>query len=96
MPRILHNFQLLTCAALLGLLPLVATHGRDEDMKMDAAAPRPTINSSAADSTGWSGSEPESYFQHGGPSSLILAHILLMTISWAFVLPIGGCALRLK
>jgi len=81
---------------LLGLLPLAIAHGHDGDgdgeMAMDmsmgeASVPRPTIHSNlTAEVPG-----PPSYFQYGEHSGLIVAHILLMTIGWVFVLPIGEC-----
>lgn len=92
MPRVLWKLQLLTCVELLALLPLAVAHGHDEDMKMDAGVPRPTINSSQAPAT----AEPQSYFQNGEHPGLIFGHILFMTIGWVFVLPVGGCIFPLE
>lgn len=66
---------------LLALIPLAVAHGQDEDMTMD----RPTISTESDAAV----ADPVSYFQHGEHSSLMFAHILLMTTSWVFVLPIG-------
>jgi hypothetical protein len=79
----------LNVVALLGLLPLVlvAAHGLDEDpptIRMGMAIERPTIPITNSTTAG-----PESYFQSDEHAILMFGHILTMTISWVFVLPIG-------
>ena len=37
-----------------------------------------------------------SYFTHEGYSNMILAHIILMTLSWMFALPISSSLMRLQ
>lgn len=78
---------LATAALLLGLAPLVVAHGDDEHgggMDMDmAAAPSP----SPAVTDG----KPPSYWSHPEHAGLMYMHILLMTVGWVMVLPIGMC-----
>jgi hypothetical protein len=75
------------CILLLELLPLAIAHGHgDGDMAMEmgeSSNSRPTIPPQAAMDG------PQSYFQYGDRSGLMLAHIVLMTLAWVFVLPIG-------
>ena len=75
----------LTSIALFGLLSVASAHGHDGDMKMDMghSSPEPTATSGS--------SQPASYFQYGEHSGWIMAHIILMTIAWVFILPIGSC-----
>jgi hypothetical protein len=93
MPRISRQILTLAGLVLLGLLPLASAHGDDEgdaamNMDMgDSSVERPTIPS-ISNSTS---SEPVSYFQYGGPTGLMVAHIALMTLGWVFVLPVGEC-----
>ena len=77
------------CILLLGLLPFAIAHGHghgdgDTAMEMgESSNSRPTIPPHAATDG------PQSYFQYGDRSGLMLAHIVLMTLAWVFVLPIG-------
>jgi hypothetical protein len=73
-------------AVLLGLASVAVAHGHDEDMNMDMGDPaiaRPTITSAA------NVVAPSTYFRYGEHSGLMMAHIVLMTIAWVFILPIG-------
>lgn len=83
------QYTVFTVAALLVVLPLVVAHGHDEVVPSGiVGAPsemRPTITT-----TNSTISEPESYFQNGEHSALIFCHILLMSLGWVFVLPVGG------
>lgn len=86
----LRNFVLLAEAVLLGFVSSAVAHGHDEhgDMNMDMggmSSSRPTI-ATASNSTM---AEPTSYFQLTEHTGLMFAHIVLMTIGWVFVLPIG-------
>lgn len=86
MPRFSQKFVALAVAVLLGLASVAEAHGHDEDISMDMGEPtmsRPTIAQASGSS------KPQTYFQFGEHSGLIMAHILLMAISWVFVLPIG-------
>jgi hypothetical protein len=81
---------ILAGAVLLGFISSVVAHGHDENegMNMDMSgmpSSRPTIPT-ATDSAM---AEPASYFQLTEHTGLMFAHILLMTIGWIFVLPIG-------
>jgi hypothetical protein len=71
--------------ALLGLVSVVVAHGHDddEDMSMDMGMGRPEVTKPMDEAV------PQTYFNYGEHSGLLLAHILLMTIGWVFVLPIG-------
>jgi len=70
-------------AVLLLLASRAVAHGHDEAMNMVTPS-LPTVVSNSTLPT-----EPESYFQYGEHTGLLAAHILLMTISWVFILPIG-------
>lgn len=76
-------------ALLLGFISSVVAHGSEhEDMNMDMGGipiSRPTI----ATATNSTMAGPASYFQLKEHTGLMFAHILLMTIGWVFVLPIG-------
>jgi hypothetical protein len=77
------SFATLTVVALLGLLPLAVAHGHDEGM--NKAMERPTIPTESDSAV----ADPTSYFRYGEHSSLMVGHIVLMTIGWVFVLPIS-------
>lgn len=84
------NSVIFTGVVLLGFISSVAAHGDDEhgDMSMDLGGmsdSRPTI----ATATNGTMAEPASYFQLTEHTGLMFAHILLMTLGWVFVLPIG-------
>ncbi|PVH76018.1 integral membrane protein [Cadophora sp. DSE1049] len=70
---------------LLTFASVALAHGHDDDMTMNmgepAHAPPPATPSNSA--------KPDTYFQYGEHSALMLAHIVLMTIGWVFVLPIS-------
>ena len=75
------------------LLGLAVAHGHDDNgdmtMGMAMAGPsntRPTIPPAASTTLA---ADPSSYFQYGEHSTLLLAHILVMTVGWVFVLPVG-------
>jgi len=85
------NLLAIAGTVLLGLIPLAVAHGDDHDgnMKMDMSAAQPPIPHSNSTVAG-----PGSYFQYGEHTGLMFLHILLMTVAWVFVLPIGGCLKR--
>lgn len=86
MPRVSRGVATLAGVALLGLLPLAVAHGgHDEDMDMDMNMNPPAVPA-GSDSAG---ADPVTYFRYGGHSALMFAHILLMTVGWVFVLPVG-------
>jgi hypothetical protein len=79
---------ILASAVLLGLATAAVAHGHDENMNMDmgeASMARPTL----ATVVNGTNAAPESYFRYGEHAGLMAAHILLMTVAWIFVLPIG-------
>ena len=89
------SFLFLLALSAAEVIPHALAHGDDdgegENMKMSAQAP-PTFSISSAipsASTMAAASSPESYFAYPKFGGLMLAHIVLMTIAWLFVLPIG-------
>jgi hypothetical protein len=84
------NFVILAGVVLLGFISSAVAQGHDEteDMNTDMggmSSPRPTVPTAS----GGAMAEPASYFQLKEHTRLMFAHILLMTIGWVFVLPIG-------
>ncbi|KAF2100041.1 hypothetical protein NA57DRAFT_37968 [Rhizodiscina lignyota] len=70
-------------AILLELLPVAVAHGNDgEAVDMDMS-PAPSDAAPAPMAI------PTSYFRHTEHGKMILAHIALMSIGWAFVLPVA-------
>jgi hypothetical protein len=86
MQRLSKSFATLAVVVLLGFASAASAHGHDGDMNMEMGEPsRPTIaTTSDAPDAG-----PQSYFQYGEHSGLLMAHILLMILGWMFILPIG-------
>ena len=84
-------FWISAAAALLGLLPLVVAHGEaghgpdNKTTMMDNTPERPTI----ADGMDTAKMGPQSYFSLSEHSGTMYAHIFLMTLAWAVILPIG-------
>lgn len=80
---------ILTAAVVLGYVASAVAHGSEpENINMDMGGmsmARPTI----AAATNGTMAEPASYFQLKEHTGLMFAHILLMTLGWVFVLPIG-------
>jgi len=78
---------------LLSIASIALAHGHDENEAMDMAggemshteASRPII-SAISNSTD---PGPPSYFRPTEHSGLMLAHIVLMSIGWIFILPLG-------
>ncbi|RDL32444.1 Integral membrane protein [Venustampulla echinocandica] len=90
----LQKYTQLTGALLLGLALVASVHGHghgdDTSREMDMGQPsisRPTLSLDTVAPEATAG--PQSYFQYGEYSGWIVAHIVLMTIGWVFVLPIG-------
>ena len=79
------SFRYSAALALYSALPKVFAHGHDTPAGLGAAL---NATSAPADMTS-SHAPPQSYFSYPDYSSLLLAHIALMTIAWCFVLPIG-------
>lgn len=79
-------------AILLGLASIVVAHGHDEDSNMNmgtAAVPRPIISSATSSATTTSVPVRDTYWTYSEHKGLLTAHIVLMTLAWIFVLPIG-------
>ena len=85
---------LITALSLLEAFPRAFAHGHDdqggEAMGMGAtmaaavshAMPSATVNASVS-------ATPESYFTYPALGGLMLGHIIIMTVAWFFMLPIG-------
>ncbi|ATZ47308.1 hypothetical protein BCIN_02g06000 [Botrytis cinerea B05.10] len=93
MPSHLRNLAIYSSLILLGLAPLIAAHG-DEEPEMDMNMPMSSVATAISTATVLAGmdntvvAEPSSYFRYSEHGSLMVAHIILMTIGWVFVLPI--------
>lgn len=70
---------------LLAVAPAVLAHGDDMDMEMDMGAAMDVANTTAEPEKIY----PPTYFAHPEHQSLILAHIVLMTLAWIFALPVA-------
>ena len=85
------SFIAAAAALLLDVLPHALAHGDDGhgdgDMAMAMGASMASaVNSSIGNSTS---AVPESYFAHPYLSGFMVAHIVLMSIAWLFILPIS-------
>lgn len=66
---------------LFALLPVVLAHGDEgHDMDMSHASDKPKEVAPEY---------PDTYFAHPDHVGAIYAHIILMVLSWVFVLPVG-------
>jgi len=76
-------------AVLLDLVSVALAHGHDEDssMKMSTGTNLSEVSRPHIYNTTEMG--PPSYFRHTECSRLMLLHIVLMSIAWIFVLPLG-------
>lgn len=72
----------ITAVALLGLSPTAVAHSHYEDATINMSQPNLTLTSSNVSAT-------DIYFRNAEYSTLMMAHIVLMTIGWVFILPIG-------
>ncbi|TVY94001.1 putative membrane protein [Lachnellula willkommii] len=84
----LRSFAAPAVVVLLGFASVAGAHGHEGDMKMDigdTSVSRPTL----ASMPNTMDAGAQSYFQYGEHSELLVAHILLMTLAWMFILPVG-------
>lgn len=75
---------------LLAALPLVTAHGDEHEhsgMAMDMGSVHINMTSAATGET--PSVVPHNYFRYPGFAGWMYAHIVLMTIAWAVVLPVG-------
>ena len=86
------SFKCIVVTLLLASTTVVLAHGHDNHAGETANmghVPSPmstvTMNSSST--------LPQSYFTYSASRGLILGHIILMILSWFFVLPIGKSSL---
>lgn len=85
----------LVALALLQAVPEAAAHDhvdhnsemKEMGMAMASTAAASMIPSATANGSMFMG--PESYFSYPAMSGLMMGHIVLMTIAWILVLPIG-------
>ncbi len=70
---------LASAAITLELLPVAVAHGDHGGDEVSASPDAPAAHME----------QSPNYFRHPEHGKAVLAHIALMTISWAFVLPIG-------
>lgn len=82
------GLRLIGATLLLETISVVLAHGHDDHPGEMADTGSATSSLSIATMNSSSVS-PQSYFTYPALSSLMLAHIVLMTIAWFFVLPIG-------
>ena len=79
-----------SAALLLAALPLVAAHGDEHEHSgtaMDMGNAH--INMTSAATAAAPSAVPHNYFRYPGFAGWMYAHIVLMTIAWAVVLPVG-------
>ena len=70
---------LASAAITLELLPVAVAHGDHGEDEVSAPGDAPAAQMEL----------PPNYFRNPEHVKAVLAHIALMTISWAFVLPVG-------
>lgn len=86
------NSRLIGVTLLLATLSVVLAHDHDGhagDHADEPANVESAPNSVSAASMTSGGASPQSYFTYPALRGLMLGHIVLMTIAWFFVLPIG-------
>jgi hypothetical protein len=86
-----HIFLTGSAVLLFAALPFVAAHGDEHElsgMAMEMGSTHINITSVATAAT-TSPDIPHNYFRYPGFAGWMYAHIILMTIAWAVVLPIG-------
>lgn len=86
------NFRLIGVTLLLATTSFVLAHGHDDHAGDHASEPaklEPAPNPVSAASLNSLSASPQSYFTYPALRGLMLGHIILMTIAWFFVLPIG-------
>jgi hypothetical protein len=75
---------------LLAALPRVAAHGVEhEQAGMDMNMGSTHLNMTSATTAVAAPAVPHNYFRYPGSAGWVYAHIALMTIAWAVVLPVG-------
>lgn len=92
-----YKIHLLSTAALLllGFIPLTSAHDHGSGVRKTIdmeALPAAQINSSWPSQLSFptnSSASFQSYFSYPQASGLMLAHIVVMTVAWFFILPIG-------
>lgn len=86
-----HYFLVFSSLLLLGLASTAFAHEHEVDTAMDMSDMGPAVESAPNMSIDM---ESTSYFRHPKYASLMLAHILLMSVCWVVVLPLGIYRLR--
>ncbi len=88
------NIILIITLALLGAIPLTLAHGHGDESGegMDMGAATAVVMTSVLPSATANASDPAtggSYFTYPSMGGMMLGHIVVMTIAWFFMLPIG-------
>lgn len=85
------SLQLLTALAVVQGLPRVLAHGHDDSNVMEPTSGlgADLMNATSTSMNMKAPQPPQSYFSEPNHSGVLLAHIVLMTIGWFFVLPVG-------
>ena len=86
-----HKSSLQFIRATFLLAPSALAYGHGNDAKTARIGPAP--DSMSVVSMNSSSASTQSYFSYPDRSGLMLGHIVLMSIAWALVLPIGKPAL---
>ena len=82
------SLRLTGATLLLATTSVVLAHGHDDHPgeMADTGSVRSSLSIATINSSSVS---PQSYFTYPTPGGLMLGHIVLMTVAWFFVLPIG-------
>jgi len=82
-------WSVVASAVLLDLVSVTLAHGHDEDASMEMSTGMNLSEVSTSYIYNSTEMGPPSYFRHSECSGLILLHIVLMSVAWIFVLPLG-------
>lgn len=92
------SFIAVAAVLLLDVLPHALAHGDDDHGHGDMAMATGVSMASGLDSStgNLTSAAPGSYFAHPHLSGFMVAHIVLMTFAWLFILPISELKSRLR
>lgn len=83
-------WSVLIGAVLLDLVTVAFAHGHDEDASIEMSTGMDLSEASHPHIYNSTEMGPPSYFRHAEYSGLMLLHIVLMSVAWIFVLPLGS------
>ncbi|KAF4983820.1 hypothetical protein FZEAL_857 [Fusarium zealandicum] len=78
------------CALIVALLPVVLAHGGGHDEAHDGMDMAMSHGDNATETPKDNSEYPGTYFSHPDHVGVIYAHIVLMVLSWVFVLPVAA------